>query len=816
MGDKVVELSLLFVPVKNTSGLRVLQRSLTVPMLVALLGASSAGLADARDAAVAVARDGDPAGGADRLEALYQASQTDSRILNDLIVVSIWAKRTDRAVELARLLSFDATPPYVLRPLARTARDAKQFSLAQRAYAELARRDPDPQWLFASAMAKAEGGNVERAETDLDALWSTHRNQVAYHRARAYVHRLGGDHIKAAGAYADAIALAPEDRDTRRLQIINLAELGAPHLAARVLSQYPSVLSEAERDRVLGDRAAIQIRWGSADPNEPPHRFRRTDRALRHLKEVPRARSASTRRTASDQVVALRDRVRMAEAASLYETLDDSNPIPTYVRLAAADAYLYLEQPETALALYDGVLKERPGHFEASVARFFALIDLERHHDAQAQIDKLLEAEPVWLKSADEKTVRANPKRERTAVLSGLARAFGDDLADGHRRLSDLVANAPLNPYIQSELATVERWRGWPRRAYHRYVEVLDLEPNLLTARVGAANAQFDAARWADAQASTLALLAEYPEHKAVQRLGHRLRQYHAPLFDHRFRIDSSDGGAVKGSNSVDAHTRGWSGALHTHYRVTARHRFSRATFAEGRTVRNRFGVGGDFRRGNWRAAAELSAGSHDHDRIGVSAQVLWRTDHWRVGTGFETASDETPLRGMRVGVNAARAFAEFGYRASELLDTTIAINYLDLNDRNERISMAGALRGLILNRPGNQIHLRLGLYGSLNDRDQVSYFSPTSDWSVDLELQNDLRLYRRYQRALNVRWWAGIGRYWQDDFGTNATWQFGAELRWRINRDANLAVGLSRAERVYDDTPEHNDAFFAHLEWHL
>ena len=63
--------------------------------------------------------------------------------------------------------------------------------------------------------------------------------------------------------------------------------------------------------------------------------------------------SASQRRLQFDRIVLLRNRVRMQDAVDLSESLlRDGIDVAPYAQAAAADAYLYLRQPEKARDLF--------------------------------------------------------------------------------------------------------------------------------------------------------------------------------------------------------------------------------------------------------------------------------------------------------------------------------------------------------------------------------------------------------------------------------------------------------------------------------
>lgn len=80
----------------------------------------------------------------------------------------------------------------------------------------------------------------------------------------------------------------------------------------------------------------------------------------------------------------------MRQVVDAYEQLHrEQIDMPRYVQEAAADAYLYVRQPETAEVLYHAILTEEPRNYRVRLSLFYALTDQDRLRDAYAVIDAL-------------------------------------------------------------------------------------------------------------------------------------------------------------------------------------------------------------------------------------------------------------------------------------------------------------------------------------------------------------------------------------------------------------------------------------------
>src|SRR5262249_5483931 len=156
-----------------------------------------------------------------------------------------------------------------------------------------------------------------------------------------------------------------------------------------IADRNPGVLTAGERAAIAADRTAHQIRWGSiaADIGRGPGRFAEIDRALADSADAASraldpasALTAAERQLVFDRISALRERYRMRDAVALYETMAARpEPVPGYVKSAAASAYLYLEQPEKARDLYRAALGADASSLEARLGLFYALAESEDH-----------------------------------------------------------------------------------------------------------------------------------------------------------------------------------------------------------------------------------------------------------------------------------------------------------------------------------------------------------------------------------------------------------------------------------------------------
>ena len=195
----------------------------------------------------------------------------------------------------------------------------------------------------------------------------------------------------------------------------------------------------------------------------------------------------------------------------------------------------------------------------------------------------------------------------RAAITVGLAHAYGDQLADSQEHFEQLLAKIPHNTDIRQELANVYRWRGWIDRSLSEYAQVLAVEPDLVSARVGNTHAQLDNRDYAPVEKELVTLNAQHGQEPAVKDLNDRWLQNNqqALEFDSRFGTSS---GPTFGENQYEIDVVWFSKVLAQRYRATVQTHDAFAEFPEGDGRRKRLEAGVEYGFRRW--TDTLNAGS--------------------------------------------------------------------------------------------------------------------------------------------------------------------------------------------------------------
>lgn len=761
--------------------------------------------------AVELAREGDYNASLPMLDKLYRDDPANLPILYDYLVALAWAGEDSKVSVLLEKVAPEQAPRYVLEAAAKSLRNLKSFHHAEALYREALNRFGDHLPLQLGLLLTLVDEGQHAAASQLSkTLEQNFPDNLEVLFAAAYEAAGRKDHVSALRYYQRILQLQPNSHRAQRLEILTLADIGDPFRAEELATQRPGLLSSAEQHRLKADQAALTTRWGSHGSDLPQQRFVETDRALSMLDtnlktalaEQPAA-EAFALRTRIDRLVALRDRVMMSQAAAEYHSLQiDQALLPAYALQAAADALLYLEQPQKAAELYRQVLEVEPANFEAARGLFFAYVE-EEDFDRALELAETLRADK-----------KSGPDKLDAELLAAMGQLFAEDLTETENRLNPMYRQAPANIDILGELGGLHGGRGWPRRAEETFRLGLALDPNYLSLRTGWAENRLDLAEFQQAGELIGKLGEDYPEHKAVQRLQRLWEAYNM----RELRVSVASGwssGSTFGSRDLSLAATLFSSPIHFRYRGFVSTYLDQATFPEGDKTLQRYGAGVEYRHRNLQGSAELTWNTSGGHKFGTRLAALWTPDDvWSVPVELELFSRETPLRALKNGIRADAASVGVVYRRDELQRWALNTQFMDFSDGNFRYSvLAGVEQGLVV-WPHYRLDAGLDLYTSGNSETDTPYFNPRQDADLTLTLTNDWLLYRHYRFSFRNRLALSLGAYWQQDFGTDPTAGLRYEHVWEYSPRFYLLYGASLARRSYDGEGENQLGCHLELNW--
>jgi biofilm PGA synthesis protein PgaA len=726
------------------------------------------------------------------LEKLYQHDQKNKSVLYDYIVVLAWNHQYARALQLAEPLQPHSTPVYVAVQVAKAARERQDVETSIKWYKSALTKSnySSVRAILGLALAYTDAGAFDKALEVLAHLDPSERKGIDAVIVQAYIASKKGGDIKAVDLYNQAIAIDANNKEAIRGKVFSLRRLGLSLLALPVMEEHIQYFSPSEIHDVKLDIAASYIRWGKLQEGKKgKDQHKDIDLAVHSLYESLRLfppGSNEYSRTRFDLIVALVVQRNYQAAISVYENPRLPSPeVPVYVLESVLTAYYQARQPEKAKDISQMLLGKDPNNYHAKVTRIYILLDLLEYDKAIAGADELLKNQPEWITNPVSKLRRQNPRKVEALILSALTRSQAGNLKSAQEILEQALSVAPNNTDIRHELGQIYASRMWLDKSLSEYSQIVAIEPDLLSARIGFSHALLDRGMYEKAEEEMEYISEHYETNRNLSALNKRWQNHNKREFITSASAGNSTGGGPQGQSEYRADAFLYSQPLEYRYRAFVHSFNASSNFEEGNGDRYRTGAGLEYRGRDWISSFELSASLTDDPDIGGSLDALYRiNDNWNVEGSLQVDTNQVPLQAALFDVSANLLSVGAQFNASEEWGAGGAVNALDFDDGNKRQILLVSGNRQIINRPRYQGFLIAEGSGSHNSKQDVPYFSPQYDASFLMGIDNLWTSYQRFEHVFQQRITLSAGVYDQQDFDTdfigNAQYQHivGIEIR--------------------------------------
>ena len=495
------------------------------------------------------------------------------------------------------------------------------------------------------------------------------------------------------------------------------------------------------------------------------------------------------------------------QAVAVYESLAlPKEKVPAWGLAIAADAYLKNRQPEEALDLASYAMSHYEKDLNILSIVFFSYLDLEDYNNAAQVMDQMNHI----IKGREVSNGRAH----WVARLDAMFEAYQNRLSLAEHLLEDLKQQAPNDPEIDMNLATIYRWRGWANKSLETLNEIPGTAVDNVALEAGKAHALLDQHSYTRAEKIIDELADDYMYHPDAQAINerwriHNLRQYTADV------MYGESSGNTFGNEELLFEQRLYSSPINNHYRLYARHRYNYAEFPEGNGYLNRIGIGGEYRSKTLDATAELNASTRDSTDPGISVSGVWKLDDYlSFSAEVQSYSDLTPLRAINDDVEASSAVLGVRYRWNENRYARISGGYLDFDDGNDRKFIFIKHQHGIYQSAYHRFSLSQEFYASQNDDIDTFYYNPEEDYSFRGAVIYDGLIWRRYEEEWTHRLTLGGGNYKQKSESNAGIWDLEYIQRWQLDPTFEIRYGYIHRRRTYDGEGESFNAGIANLNW--
>ncbi|MDZ4154599.1 poly-beta-1,6 N-acetyl-D-glucosamine export porin PgaA, partial [Methylicorpusculum sp.] len=751
--------------------------------------------------ALAAARAGNTQWALGQLDQLKTQHPKILRYLYDYIQILSWTDQSEAVIKQSQNLDLKQTPVYVIEAVAKAARNTGDFIQSESLYRLALEKSParfEPK--LGIGLVFLDSGNYDRAIAYFNELTEAYPQQIEPLLSLAYAYEYRRDFASAIKQYQKVIAQQADHSGAWIGLVFALKSSGQYEEALSIAKQHRLVFSDEEWAEINWDYAAFLIRKSERIATGDPSRYPEMDKAIDavnanlvsvdtlNLNDPQNWRNRAT----FDLMLALRNRKKMQAVIKLYEEMYAQGiEIPAYCRIAAADAYLYQQQPEVARDLYLSVIAESPQDFNARSSLVYAYLESEQINKAIHLADQLDAEQPDTIQSQDAQgqlQSTLNPAKTATELTAAIMRAYADRLEEGQFRMESLRQKSPYNPDIESKLAEIYYYRGWPRKARQQIENALIESPDHLGLQIGQAKVNHDLRAYPAEERQTHKLYKDFSDDTGVQRQM-RLWRIHN---DRELKVFTGGGLSNNeldgignpnlGTEDISVDSYLYSSPINYNYRAFIHQGWKMGLFPqpEGRGYLQTYGLGMEYAANNVLANAEVHYDNFAREAIGVGLGLAYDIDdHWRVSTYLDSNNNQISLRALTALADEKRATraksAQFRltHRVHESRQFDFTFNYLNFSDNNNRYGIDGAYYERWISGPIYKFATYLNAGYSTNTRNSGSpdnpnlkfngyYFNPAQDASVSVTLDNDFLTYRYYDTAFNQRVAVSIGNYWQ------------------------------------------------------
>ncbi len=808
--------------------------------------------------AVTLARQGQIKKALRLLEQEIQHYPQRKQYFYDYLQVLFWDGQYQQVLQQSQPLELTKLPDFVLQAIALSARNEKRFGKAESCYNILTRRSPrNEHYQTGLAAVLIDQKKFKAAKKIIDPLLRHSPRHLEALKILAYFYERKEELLKAANIYEKILDFTINDQDAIRGRVFALAKMRFFNQAWQAALLYRQYFTDTEWVKLHWDLAANMIRWGEIPAKASDYRYAETHQAITRIEKNLHMLESMTipdkaiwrQRALFDLLVALRDAKQMRQAVELYHSLQRSTvSIPAYAKIAAADAFLYLEQPERARDLYLEVLKEIPASYNARLSLVYAYLEAEQPNLALDLARQMAKQQPkkLWFKkpgSQNKFYSRGNPRKTETELAVAVIEAFTDRLDQAQKKIDFLYKNAPYNVDIRNARANIYYYRGWPRQAHEQLLSALNIEPKHLSNRLSLSPVLHELRHYAAERKNTEALYQRYYENKAVQRQMrlwniHNQRELRIRTQGELSKTQSNVPSPVNGSESIGIDSLLFSRPLDYHYRLFAHQNWQTSVINNGfgRPVRGyfrRYGLGLEYAIPNLIATGEVHYDNFKQDTVGFAGSLNYQfDDYWSANMQFDTRSQKIGLRALTsgrivgnrsFGVTAWSVDTGFEYRVHESRFFNFNQSFFAYNDNNIHYEANGQYYERWYSSPWYKFSTLLNIGTSLNTRQNGNYYHPENDASLGLTLDHDFLTYRHYDLSFHQRVALTSGLYFQKQISSSQsgrqvqyhvdpTGSIQYEHRWKTLDRYELIYGAIRRYAVYDGDRTEDWAFYLNL----
>lgn len=710
-------------------------------------------------------------------------------------------------------------PHYALNAVAISARETGNYALSKKLYSQILKDDPQyyDATLGLAAVAIREN-NFVQAEAYIQQVLSVEpENEEGLALLAFLYNQQNNKTLEKVSVYDKMLELAQNDQEINRLKTLNLLELGLIDPATQAMESSPELYLTEDWIKLRDAQNTKSVRriandGRSRDNSELVKKaFDDNDEYLKLLQASEATTDKQLAYAYADRLLLLNTLTRHKEVISLSQQHNQLISImPDHGLLSIAESYLAEQEPDKALEVIEGGFSNNQiavDNKDALQSAYYAALEVGEITMAEEYLQRLIDQNPAWLYSADNRIRKPNPDYQTVALMQAMHKAYINDLEGAEDALQKLLSVAPNNNEYRYNLANVLRWRGFVDRSNEQLDLIKATDPDYLPLEISRAYNFITHRQFLEANQ----LIDQLPE-KEINNSVKKLIEDYDVATDATFYASTSGGnssGSQFSSNDRNFELAAYSQLFNDHWRLLAKSQNNQSSFFGEKENILTIGVGAQYLSKNFISEFELFKVGELNSAELASSIEYFHDDHFSLNAGYQSFNKQTPVRAFYSGVSADLKSLGVTYRHSEKQSYSVNWQQSNFSDGNKRqtFSISGSQE---LHQSFNQrFTLTQYLYFEENSEDSERlYFNPESALGFSLAANYQQQLYKYSDLSL----WHGIslelGIYEQTNFGNGEIWTARYLHQWQLSKRSFLNYSIGYKQRIYDGQTESGPDF--------
>ena len=633
----------------------------------------------------------------------------------------------------------------------------------------------------------------DEAGAIIEKLLSRKDKPVDAYFAKGELLEAQGKYLEAYYIYDEVSKLYPGNQGAVNLKERALVNMGSTSLAREKLTGLNDKVDPKIKDMISGNEAMDRIKW-----LEYKDASSLLDRNRQYAqKEAPVFNDDFAKRTNFDRIMALRQNEDYAEVIRQYESL--RGDVPPWITVAAADSYLYMQEPETALKLYRSVLAAGYDSPNTTMALYYTLIELGRYKEATKVLNDLDEKTPVQI--VERGILQDNPLKEEIAVNKGWLLFYQDRFAEAQKYLESLLKRAPEDTNIRTALAHAYLYRGWPRRAIAEFEVIRQVDPKDTAAQIGYTYALDANGQGEEARKYAKELLRKFPKNKHVIRLIRFFKVGDMRSLSGNWNITHENDGSRERAFDVKL-DQPFAPQKSIFVDYVWRNDIDKPDGLLDTIARAYEGIDLRLTRDLWfvGSISEDLGYNQTGRELGLSGAATYQpNDYFTFTSAYDSFTLDIPFRARAFGVKGKEWKFTSQVRPDEGTIATGTLSYSGYTDSNANWSYSARLDQAVYTKAYYKARIALEGSSSMYKEDDVPYFSPKKLYTFSATPMLEQICYKRYDRLIANRVFFTEGVQWEKGFPSRNVYNIRYEQDYTMSDTFSFLVGADFGRRAYD-----------------